>query len=137
MKFGLKLYPSERNPSSLIIAQDVNLKTRLRLVATSILFIGLVTATFTYLRATNQPDDSSNPDIQHSKRYVRSLRLYGGELAITEDEICRWFKSLWQGTSLSYTIACITILTSGGFFLTAHHVSAQAKGSNSNERSEL
>jgi hypothetical protein len=35
-------------------------------------------------------------------------------------ELMKWFKGLWQGESLAYTVACIIIFISFGFFLVAY-----------------
>ena len=97
----------------------MNLQTRLRLIAVFILLVGLGSGLWLYLTAENAPVDMSVYREQHSKMYVRNLQLYGGNMAVMEDDLYRWFDALWQGTSLAYTVACIAILLSGGFFFVA------------------
>ena len=54
-----------------------------------------------------------------SKTYVRDLERFGGKAAVLFDEINRWFAGLWQGKSLAYTVAWISLIFSLGLYLFA------------------
>jgi hypothetical protein len=49
-------------------------------------------------------------DYENSKMYMRSLKVYGGQFSVLADDIRRWFITLWQGKTLAYTVASITII---------------------------
>jgi len=100
----------------------MDLRTRLRLAGAVILVAGLGCAVWLYLAAENAPVAMAVYEEQHSKMYRRNLQVYGGNMAVMEDELYRWFSGLWQGTSLACTVACITVLISGGFFFVASRV---------------
>jgi hypothetical protein len=102
--------------------QQTNLRTRLHVMAAAILLIGLGCAVWFHLTAEEAPTDLSVYEEQHSKMYVRNLQVYGGSMAVMEDDLHRWFQGLWQGKSLGYTVACLAVLVSGGFFLVARHI---------------
>src|SRR5439155_12987639 len=94
-----------------------NRQTRLRLVAALILVIGLGGAAFIYLTADKDSDSSLASGFENSKKYHHDLELYGGEMTVLTDDLSRWFGGLWQGESLAYTVACITVVISGGCWL--------------------
>jgi len=114
-----------------------NLQTRLYLIAAIILLVGLGSAVMIYLAVENdsgsvlgyemvdghaypiRPDDS--------KMYKHDLELYGGKLNLLADEFTRWFAGLWYGKSLAFTVACITIFISSGFFFVAKHLPSDLK----------
>ncbi|MDD4869294.1 MAG: hypothetical protein PHR77_01945 [Kiritimatiellae bacterium] len=100
---------------------------RFYLAAVIILIAGLCSAAFVYLRADAEPVDMTVFEIEHSKKYSRSLLVYAGEMAVLEDEICRWFKSIWHGKPLAYTIACITVVLSCGFYLAGRNLHSWQK----------
>ena len=56
---------------------------------------------------------------ENSKKYVHDLELYGGKANVLANEFMSWFVGLWHGKSLAFTVACITIFISLGFFLVA------------------
>jgi hypothetical protein len=109
---------------------NINRKTCFYLVSALILLIGLSSALFIYWTAEKDVTDDLGykiaggaiyPSTGDSKKYMHDMRLYGGEAAVMADKINRWFAGLWQGTSLAYTVACIAIFMSLGFFLAARH----------------
>ena len=105
----------------------MNLRTRLHLIAIVILIVGLGSAAWLYLAAQNVPVNMSLYEFEHSKRYVDNLQLYGGNMAVMEDDLSRWFAGLWHGTMLAYTVACMAAVLSGAFFLVAHHMPSAVK----------
>ena len=100
----------------------MNYQRQLYLAAIIIFVAGLFAGLFVYLKANVEPVDMTIYQIEHSKKYLRSLQVYAGEMAVVEDEFCRWFKSIWHGRSLAYTIVCITVLLSGMFYLAGRNL---------------
>lgn len=104
------------------------------LISAVVLLVGLGSAVLIYRAAENDTNDdlgyrivggSIYPSTGDSKKYVHDMRLYGGEAAVMADKINRWFAGLWQGTSLAYTVACMTIFVSLVFLLVAKHSSSR------------
>ena len=92
---------------------------RLQMISVAILIVGLVTAIGIYASAARSTDDMIAYEIEHSKQYQRTLELYGGKANVIAVEITQWFDSLWHGTRLAYTVACVTVLLAAGFWLAA------------------
>ena len=96
-----------------------------------ILLVGLISATWIYQTADNNPNyvlgyEEGNGSIypirpEDSKKYSRDLELYGGKANVLVTEFRLWFVGLWHGKSLAFTIASITILISFAFFCLAHY----------------
>jgi hypothetical protein len=51
--------------------------------------------------------------------YLRSLKVYGGQFGVLADEIRRWLITLWQGKTLAYTVASITIIVALALYVIA------------------
>ncbi len=62
---------------------------------------------------------------EDSKKYMRDLELYGGKANVLANEFRLWLVGLWQGKSLAFTIAFITVLISSGFFCAANYPSSR------------
>jgi len=109
--------------------KTTNLQTRLYLISAIILLIGLSSSILIYLTAGNDSKSVLGYEIiggnaylitpEDSKKYIHDLTLYGGKAAVLADEFSRWFVGLWHGKSLAFTVACITIFISLGFFIVA------------------
>jgi hypothetical protein len=105
-------------------------RTLLYLVPAIILTAGLGSAVLLYLTAENDKDSylvyEAKVGYVHpmasedSKIDRRDLRLYGGKANVPAHEFMHWFAGLWHGKSLAFTVACITIYISFGFFLVAY-----------------
>lgn len=107
-----------------------NLKTRLYFVTVTILLVGLASALSIYLTAESDDGSGSGyelPTTENSKMYVHDLELYGGKANVLAEELRSWFTGLWHGKSLAFTIACITIFVSYGFFFVANHLASDSK----------
>ncbi len=102
-----------------------NLQTCLYLISAIILLVGLGSAILIYLTAEN--DSSGVLGYEDSKMYIHDLELYGGKANVLANEFMRWFVGLWHGKSLAFTVACITIFISLGFFLVANHLPSALK----------
>jgi hypothetical protein len=102
---------------------------RLRITGSLILLVGLVSSTAIYIIAEQSASNAVGYDFINgqayaispgsSKRYVHDLEVYGGKAAVLADEFNRWFSGLWQGTTLAYTIAFLSMFTALGFFFVA------------------
>jgi hypothetical protein len=105
-------------------------RTGLYFIGAIILLVGLGSAAFIYQAAMNDPGGASGYEViggfiypsggENSKKYMHDLELYGGKSAVLADEFMRWFAGLWHGTSLAFTVACITIIISVGFIAAAN-----------------
>ncbi len=102
-----------------------NKQTRLYLISAVILLVGLCSALLIYLTAENDSDNVL--DFENSKIYLHDMELYGGKANVLAYELRNWFVGLWHGTSLAYTIACITIVISFGIFFVARHLPPDSK----------
>ena len=109
--------------------KTTSLQTRLYLISAIILLVGLSSSILIYLTAGNDSKSVLGYEIvdgnaypitpEDSKKYIHDLTLYGGKAAVLADEFSRWFVGLWHGKSLAFTVACITIFISLGFFFIA------------------
>jgi len=114
-----------------------NPKTLLYLITAIILMVGLGSAILIYLTAANDTDSFLGYEgvdgYVHSmapedfKMYRHDLELYGGKANVLADEFMRWFAGLWHGKSLAFTVACVTIFISFGFFFVAHLLQSELK----------
>lgn len=112
--------------------RKLNLTTFLYLTGAVILLVGLGAAIWIYLTAEKSIGDpdyeiaggyvySSTPG--NTKKYTHDLELYGGKAAVLAEQFSRWFRGLWAGQTLAFTVFCISLLLSCGFFLAARSVS--------------
>ena len=109
----------------------------LNLISAIILLFGLGSAIIIYMTAENTSDSLLGYEVvggevyslpsENSKMYVHDLELYGGKAAVLANEFRNWFVGLWQGKSLAYMVACITIITSFGIFFVANHLPSGVK----------
>jgi hypothetical protein len=114
-----------------------NLHAFLNLISAIILVAGLGSAIYIYQTAEDDLSGVLGYEIiggsvypvmpQDSKMYRHDLELYGGKAAVLADEFSRWIAGLWHGKSLAYTIVCITLIISFGFFFAANHMPSLLK----------
>jgi len=107
------------------------------LLSIVILLVGLISATWIYQSADNNPNyvlgyEEENGSVypikpEDSKKYLRDLELYGGKANVLITEFRLWFVSLWHGKSLAFTIAFLTILISFAFFWFARYNPSNSK----------
>ena len=55
----------------------------------------------------------------NTKKYLRDLEIYGGKVNVLATEFMGWWNDRWQGRNLATTVACLTVLATGGFWLLA------------------
>ena len=114
-----------------------DLHTWLNLISAIILVAGLGNAILIYQTAQNYSGGVLGYEVEggsvypnmpeDSKKYLRDLQLYGGKANVLMDELRRWFVGLWHGKSLAFTVACISIFVSFGFFYAANHLPSGPK----------
>jgi hypothetical protein len=105
--------------------KTAKLQTRLYLITVIILLVGMGGAVLIYLTAENASDNVLG--YENSKRYIHDLELYGGKANVLANDFERWVVGLWHGKSLAFTVACITIFVSFGFFFVATHLPSALK----------
>jgi hypothetical protein len=93
--------------------------TRLQLITSLILTIGLGSAIVIYLTAPPPPGDIPGYDPQETKQYLREMERYGGKANVLASELTQWFNSLWHGKRLAVTVASITVLTAATYLVAA------------------
>jgi hypothetical protein len=114
-----------------------DLHTLLNIISAVVLLVGLGSALWIYRTAENhssgvlgyeEEGGSVYPIVpEDSKKYLRDLELYGGKANVLMDELRRGFAGLWHGKLLAFTVGCITIFVSFGFFYAANHVPSHLK----------
>jgi hypothetical protein len=72
-----------------------------------------------YVTAEAPVENTLISDYENSKMYMRSLKVYGGQFTVLADEIRRWFITLWQGKTLAYTVASITVIVALALYVIA------------------
>ena len=117
--------------------KNPGLEPWLNLISAVILLVGLGSAVLIYRTAQDNPSGVLGYEVgggsvypimpEDSKKYLRDLELYGGKANVLLDEFRRWFIGLWRGKSLAFTVACITVIISFGFFYAANHFPARLK----------
>jgi hypothetical protein len=100
--------------------------TRCKVIAAAILSVGLVSAVIIYLTAREAPADPF-AEFEKSKKFAYELERMGGKAALAANDINKWFAGLWQGESLAYTVAVITIVIAGGYYFVATSLEAEAR----------
>ena len=107
-----------------------NLPKHRNLITGIILLVGLGSAALIYLTADNGADSGLVNDFKNSKKYMHDLELYGGKANVLANELTNWFAGLWHGTSLAFTVACITIVIALGFLFFTSDLKADDQSEN-------
>jgi hypothetical protein len=108
-----------------------NQRIWLNLIGSTILLVGLSSSILIYQSVGN--DQYGALDFENSKLYRHNLEVYGGKFSVIMDDFRLWFLDLWHGKSLAIIIACMTIITSLGFFYRANHALQHLKPDGHNE----
>ena len=98
------------------------LKRRLQISARLTLLAGAIASVAVYLTASQEEQSALVNEFRESKAYRHELEAYGGKLSIVSDELMQWFTSLWQGKTLAFTIAVLTVGTAVFLFWTARQI---------------
>jgi len=95
-------------------------------ITAAILLAGLASALTIYLTAG---EDAPNPfaEFEKSKKFTHEVERMGGKAALVANDLNKWFAGLWQGESLAYTVALITLLIAAGYYFVATALEAEAR----------
>ena len=75
-----------------------------------ILTVGLGSAVLLFMAAQPPAASPLGYDPNDSKRYLRDMEMFGGKANIITSQFREWVGSLFQGRSLAYTVAVLTLL---------------------------
>lgn len=100
---------------------------RIRLITGAILAVGLGSAVALYLTARSRLANPLGYEPEDTKKYLRQLEMVGGKANVVASEFRRWFEELWQGRSLAYTIAVLTLLVAFAFWFFATHLGPETE----------
>ncbi|NWJ40633.1 MAG: hypothetical protein HXX12_06640 [Geothrix sp.] len=92
---------------------------RIRQLTALLLAAGLGAALAIYLATAPQATNPLGYEPMNTKKYLRDLELYGGKVNVLATEFMGWWNDRWQGRNLATTVACLTVLAAGGFWLLA------------------
>lgn len=83
---------------------------KMRRLTAAILAAGFGSAVVIYITAGPESENPLGYDPLQTKSYLHDLEMYGGKANVLAAEFMEWFTGLWQGRSLAWTVAVITIL---------------------------
>jgi len=92
---------------------------RIRQLTALLLAAGLGTALAIHLTAAPPAPNPLGYEPMNTKKYLRDLEIYGGKVNVLATEFMGWWNDRWQGRNLATTLACLTVLAAGGFWLLA------------------
>ncbi|MBK8572476.1 MAG: hypothetical protein IPN91_07440 [Holophagaceae bacterium] len=92
---------------------------RIRQLTGLLLAAGLGAALAIHLTATPPAPNPLGYEPMNTKKYLRDLEIYGGKVNVLATEFMGWWNDRWQGRNLATTVACLTVLATGGFWLLA------------------
>jgi hypothetical protein len=95
------------------------MKKRLYKTATIILLVGLAGSAIIYFYVEKEEKSALVTQFENSKRYRHDLELTGGKAIVALSGFMKWFESLWQGETLAFTVAGLSIFSSLVVFLIA------------------
>jgi len=98
---------------------------RINQITCLLLVVGFGGALVAYLNADHTPINSLLNDPLAQKRHLRELRMMGGKANVLSAEITDWLEGRWQGESLAWTIAVLSV----GLALTFRFIALRRSGS--------
>jgi len=96
-------------------------RQKMNRITYGLLLLGLGSALAIYLTAAPQVVDPLVGDPFANKKYLREMRMLGGQGNVLAAEFQDWFAGLWQGQELAGTVAVITVGAVLGFRFVATH----------------
>lgn len=90
--------------------------SRIRRITGTILVLGLGSSAWIYVAAGPLRSSPLGYEPENTKKYLRELELYGGNVNVVATELRRWFEGLWQGQTLAFTVAFLTVVAACGFW---------------------
>ncbi len=94
---------------------------RFRSMAILIFFIGMLSSIVIFFAAHPASENALGYDPAGGKMYLHDLQVYGGRINIIAVEFTRWFYGLWQGKTLSFSIAFLTTVIAYIFWTVGSH----------------
>ncbi len=94
-----------------------DLQARRKVIAATILFVGIALGTILYVRVPPAQDDLLREEEEASKVYQRQMEMYGGKANVFASQVRDWFTGLWHGKTLGVTVACLSALVALAVFL--------------------
>ena len=94
---------------------------KIQRITVLLLALGFGSALAIYLTAQPVVIDPLLGDPMASKKYLRELRVIGGQGNVVASEFMDWFAGLWHGRSLAGTVAVITVVVVLIFRFVASH----------------
>lgn len=88
-------------------------------ISGSIVGCGLTAAAVIFVLAQPVDEYPLGYDPLTNKKYVLELQRFGGKANVVTAEFLQWFDTLWHGRNLAYTIAVLSVLTAGLFWIAA------------------
>jgi hypothetical protein len=79
--------------------------------------VGLLGSIAIYWNAATPPGNPLGYDPEDTKQYLRQMQMYGGNANVLASELREWFASLWRGERLAFTVAFLTLLAAGTYWL--------------------
>jgi hypothetical protein len=123
-----------------------NLPQRLYRIGALLLALGLCAAALIYLMSAEDAGpavgyvvaDGNTYSIapRDSKKFRHDLELYGGKAALLADEFSNWFAGFWQGRTLAFTVAGISIAIAGLLFYFAGLAASEPHRRDPGERND-
>ncbi len=108
------------------------LQTFLSIVSALIMISGLGSAAYIYQKAVNEPADALRDRMEggsvyqiqpeDSKKYQRDIEAISGKAGLVVADFRNKLAALWQGKSLAYMVAAVSILISFAFYFAANHL---------------
>jgi hypothetical protein len=98
-----------------------------------VLAIGLGSSIIIYLTTAPPQLNSLGYDPLNTKKYLRQLEVYGGEMNVLATEFMQWFDGLWQGRSLAFTIGIISAFVAFLFWFIGIHLQTNLDNDSRNE----
>jgi hypothetical protein len=74
-----------------------------------LLLVGFSAALVVFFKAEPELDDPVMRQFMASKKYVREMRMIGGQVNLDAAELADWIAGLWHGQKLADTIAVLTV----------------------------
>jgi len=112
--------------------KTTHLHTYLSIVSALIMISGLGSAAYLYQKAVNEPayalgDQAERSSVyqikpEDSKKYQRDMEAISGKAGLVVAEFRSKLAALWEGKSLAYMVAAMSILVSFAFYFAANHL---------------
>jgi hypothetical protein len=106
------------------------LQIRLKLLASFILAAGMASSFIIYQNAQSLSPEN---ELAESGKYLYNLERHGGEVTVVLADLTHWFKELWQGKPLAFTVAYLSVLESAVLFFIANQYSLNKDSADEHE----